>query len=88
MKNTTWAQLFGFEVGRESKTMVLEEVHNTGKDIRQVIAERTLSTIAILDPDGKFDFEGQRVTVQEWKKLNPLKEYGKIVVIKRHKYGS
>lgn len=80
--NDELSKMVGYEVGRELRLEILQQTEETGKDIREVAAQYNLPTMAILDPDGKFDFEGQRVTPQEWERLNPLGEYGKIVVIK------
>lgn len=82
MKNEVWTRLFGFSVGRELKEMVLAEVANTGDPIEKVVAKYTLPEMAILSDDGKFEYEGQRITPQEWETLNPLGTYGKIVIIK------
>ena len=81
MKNEIWKKLFGFDVGHEMKKMVLSEVRKTGEPLEQVIAKYTLPEIAILDEDGKFDFAGKRITPDEWRQINPLREHGRIVII-------
>lgn len=84
MKNEVWTKLFGYEVNREMKEKTLEEMKETGDPIEKVIARYTLPTMAILGPDGKFDDmpSGRRLTPEEWKKANPLGDYGRIVVIR------
>ena len=83
MKNEVWTHLFGYEVNREMKEIVMNEIAATGDPIEKVVARYTLPFMAILsDPDGKFEYEGQRVTPSEWEQLNPLGTYGKIVIIK------
>jgi hypothetical protein len=84
MKNEVWTKLFGYEVNREMKEIVLNEITATGDPIEKVIARYTLPTMAILGPDGKFDDmpSGRRLTPEEWKKANPLGDYGRIVVIR------
>lgn len=81
MENEIWKKLFGFEVNREMKRMVLAEIAKTGDPIEKAIAKYTLPELAILGKDGKFDFEGKRITPEEWRKINPLGEYGRIVII-------
>ena len=82
MKNAVWTKMFGFEVGREMKEMVLAEVANTGEPIEKVVAKYTMPEMAILDNDGKFEYQGKRITPQEWEQLNPLGEASKLIVIK------
>ncbi|HQO43923.1 MAG: hypothetical protein IPI37_02840 [Bacteroidales bacterium] len=83
MKKETWQSMFGHEPNKEMKTMVMEEVAATGADIREVIAKYTLPTMAIMGPDGKFDdmVSGRRLTTEEWREINPLGEYGKLVIV-------
>lgn len=81
MKNELWTRLFGFEINREMKQIILEEIRNTGEPIEQVIARHTLPEMAILDDSGCFDYQGQKITVAEWRKINPLGEHGRIVTI-------
>jgi len=84
MKKETWESMFGHMPNKEMKTIVLEEVAATGADIREVIAKYTLPTMAIMGPDGKFDDmpSGRRLTPEEWRDINPLGEYGKLVIVK------
>jgi hypothetical protein len=86
MKNEVWTRLFGFEVNKEMKEIILAEVAKTGQDIRKVIARYTLPEFAMLDDEGKFDYHGQRVTLEEWRKINPLGEYARIAAVKRRDY--
>lgn len=81
MKNEVWTRLFGFEVNREMKQMILEEVRSTGEPIEQVVARYSMPEMAILDEDGKFLHRGKRITGAEWERINPLGKFGKIVII-------
>lgn len=83
IKNEIWTRLFGFEVNREMKEIILNEIAATGDPIEKVVARHTLPTMAILGQDGKFDDipSGRRLTPDEWKKLNPLGEHGRIVIV-------
>ena len=83
MKNELWTRMFGFEVGHEMKSLVLADVASTGADIREVIAKRTLPTMAILNDAGLFEYAGQMITPAEWEERNPLGSYGKIIVIRK-----
>jgi len=83
MKNEVWTKMFGFEVKKEMKEIVLAEVAKTGQDIREVIARYTLPEFAMLDNEGKFDYHGKRVTLAEWQRINPLGQYGRIAAVKR-----
>ncbi len=80
--NDELSRMVGYTVGRELRLMILKELEETGKDIREVAAQYNLPFMAILEADGRFEYEGQRVTPEEWERINPLGKYGKIVVIK------
>lgn len=81
MENEIWKKLFGFEVGHEMKKMVLAEVAKTGDPIEKVIAQRTLPEMAIINEQGLFQYEGRMITPEEWRKINPLGQYGRIVIV-------
>lgn len=82
MKNEVWTKLFGYEVNREMKEIILNEISATGDPIEKVVARYMLPFMAILDRNEKFEYNGRMITVLEWKKLNPLGIHGRIVVIK------
>jgi len=82
MKNETWETLFGHTPNREMKMMVMEEVKSTGADIREVIAKYVLPTMAILNEQGLFQYEGRMITPEEWHATNPLGEYGKLIIVR------
>ena len=82
MKNELWTKLFGYPVNREMKEKTLEEMKETGDPIEKVIAQRTLPVMAILNEQGLFQYEGRMITPEEWRRTNPLGEYGRIVVIR------
>ena len=82
MKNELWTKLFGYPVNREMKEKTLEEMKETGDPIEKVIARYTLPTMAILNEQGLFQYDGKMITPAEWKRINPLHEYGRIVVIR------
>jgi len=86
MKNEVWTKMFGFEVNKEMKEIVLAEVAKTGDPIEKVVARYTMPEFAMLDEEGKFDYHGQRVTIAEWQRINPLGQYGKIAAVKRRDY--
>ncbi len=68
-------------MSKEQKVAILKEAHDTGEPIEKIVAKTDLPTMAILDADGKFDYEGNLITPDEWRKINPLGDYGKIVTI-------
>ena len=78
----TWIELFGHEPNKEMKTLVLEEVASTGADIREVIAKYVLPTMAVIGPDGRFDYQNKRITVDEYRAIAPLGPYAKLVIVK------
>lgn len=73
--------MLGYRPNEAMQVLLLEQVKE-GKRMEEVIAQYVLPEIAILGDDGKFDYEGKRVTPAEWEQLNPLGTYGKIVIIK------
>ena len=74
--------MFGHEPNKEMKTLVLEEVRNSGADIREVISRYVLPDMAIVGMDNRFDYKGQRITVDEYKKIAPLGPFAKLVIVK------
>ena len=79
------SRLMGFEIGPEFRRQIINEMTATGQDIRAVCAKRALPYMAILNEEGKFKYEGEWITPQQWGERNPLGEYGKIIVIRRRK---
>lgn len=69
------------DMGKGQKAMILQEAHNTGEPITKIAANYSLPELAIIGPDGKFDYQGKRITTDEWKAINPYGEYGKLVTI-------
>ena len=65
---------------REGKAMILKEAYEKGEPVAKVAAEYSMSDIGILH-DGKFQYEGKMVTPEEWHKINPLGEYGRLVIV-------
>jgi hypothetical protein len=68
-------------MGKGQKAMILKEAHDTGDPITKIVSKYTLPDMAIIGSDGKFDYKGNRITPDEWKAINPLGEYGKLVTI-------
>lgn len=83
MTNDELSKMCGGSISPEERMRIIAEVKETGKDVREVIAQRTLPEMAILDANGKFFCEeyGGRITPAEWEERNPLGKYGRIVVI-------
>lgn len=81
IKKDELTKLLGYEAGKGMKLMILQEIKETGKSIQEVAAKHNLGTMAILDDDCKFEYNGTKVTPDEWRKINPLGEYGKIIII-------
>lgn len=85
IKNSVWERLLGYKPDREVKEMLLSEVAATGKSLQQVIGEGKtipiMPEMAILGEDGLFEYRGERMTVKKWHEINPLSEYGRIVII-------
>jgi len=78
----TWIELFGHEPNKAMKEMVLQEVADSGKDIREVISRYVLPEMAIIGSDGKFDYQNKRITVDEYRAIAPLGPYAKLVIVK------
>ena len=81
IKKDELTELLGYEAGKGMKLMILQEIKETGKSIQEVAAKHNLGTMAILDDDCKFEYNGTKVTPDEWRKINPLGEYGKLIII-------
>ena len=81
IKKDELTKLLGYEAGKGMKLMILQEIKETGKSIQEVAAKHNLGTMAILDDDCKFEYNGTKVTPDEWRKINPLGEYGKLIIV-------
>jgi hypothetical protein len=68
-------------MNRELKAMIFKEAHDTGEPVAKIAAKYTLPDIAVLNDEGKFNYQDRMITVEEWRAINPLGEYGKIVTI-------
>lgn len=79
------SRLMGFEIGPEFRRQIINEMTATGEDIRAICAKRAMPEMAILDDDNKFNYKGQRITVDEFEKINPLGSFAKIIVIRKRK---
>lgn len=77
----TVEKMLGYHPNEAMQVLLLEQV-KAGKRMEEAIAQYVLPEIAILGDDGKFEYQGQRVTPSEWEQINPLGTYGKIVIIK------
>jgi hypothetical protein len=80
IKNDELERLIGYSPSKQMRIEILKEVRE-GKTIEEAASKFNLATMAILDADGKFNYNGQRVTPDEWREINPLGEFGKIVII-------
>lgn len=76
--------MFGHEPNKAMKEMVLQEVADTGKDMREVVSKYVLPDMAIVGTDGLFhDIKtGRRITPEEWHATNPLGEYGRLIIVR------
>jgi len=81
MRKDKLTEMLDYEPGREMRIQILKEVKETGKCIQEVASQYTLGTMAVLDDDCKFNYKGEMITPSEWRKINPLGPYGKIVII-------
>jgi hypothetical protein len=85
IKNEVWKNLIGYNPDREVKELILSEVATTGKTLQQVIGEGKIIPImpetGILDDSGRFEYRGERMTAKRFEEVNPLGEFGKIIII-------
>jgi hypothetical protein len=85
LKNEVWENLLGYVPDRETKELILLKVQETGQDIRQLIAEGktvpVMPVVVILNDSGMFEYRGELMTNKKWETVNPLGEFGRIVII-------
>jgi hypothetical protein len=79
MKNLNRAIFEG--MSKDQKISILREAHDTGEPIAKIAAKWDLGTMAVLDDECKFNYKGNRITPDEFRKVNPLGEYGKLIII-------
>lgn len=75
------SEMIGYEIPAEIRLTILQEVKESGKDIREIASQYNLPEMAILNDSGKFQYRGEWITPAEWEKINPLGSYGKIILI-------
>lgn len=75
------SEMIGYEVSAQVRREILQELKESGKNIREIAAQYNLPEMAILDDSGRFQYRGQWITPAEWEKINPLGSYGKIILI-------
>lgn len=80
IKKDALEKMIGFTPSKQMRIDILKEVRE-GKTLQEAAAKWNLGEMAVLDDNGKFLYEGKRITPEEWRKINPLGEFGKIVII-------
>ena len=68
-------------MSKDQKISILKEAHDTGEPLQKIAAKWDLGTMAVLDDECKFNYKGNLVTPGEWHKINPLGEYGKLIIV-------
>lgn len=85
MKNDIMEEMLGYRPDKETRLLILKTVKETGKSMQEVISTGgivpLMPTQVLLGLDGKFDFEGQRITADQWGQLNPLGYFGKLIIV-------
>jgi hypothetical protein len=83
MSNDELAEMLGRTPNEVLRRQIIDEVRETGCDVREAVAKHCLPKIALLDSDGTFYCEkyGGRITPAEWVERNPLGKYARIVII-------
>ena len=76
--------MLGYHPNDALQVLLLEQV-KAGKKMQEAVAQYVMPEMAILDDDGKFNYKGSRITPAEWEHINPLGEYGTIIVIRTRK---
>ena len=82
MKKKDVEKLLGWSPNRAMLLLILKAVREEKISIEEAVSRYVLPHIGIQDDSGRFEYQGKMVTLEEWKKINPLGEYGKIVTIK------
>ena len=76
------SEMVGYEISPEIKRMILKQVRETGKDIRQIVSQFVLAPLITLQDDGTFWDNGKHYqTSKEWEQDSPLRPYSKLILI-------
>ncbi len=78
----TVESILGYRPNEAMQVLLLEQV-KAGKSMLEAISYYTMPDFGIVGDDGRFEFHGQRITIDEWRKINPLAEFGKIALVKK-----
>jgi hypothetical protein len=79
MKNMNRAIFEG--MSKDQKISILREAHDTGEPIEKIAAKWDLGTMAVLNDECKFSYKDKMVTPDEWRRINPLGEFGKLIIV-------
>jgi kynurenine formamidase len=79
-KKDLMTEILGFEPSRGQRIEILKTVKETGRSIEEITAERSMPEMGILDAEGKFSFNGEKVTTEEYHKRKP---FNRLVLITR-----
>jgi hypothetical protein len=76
------SEMVGYTVGSELRRMILNEVRESGADIRQVASKYHLAPLVTLNADGTFKHNGKVYkNAKEFEKDSPLGPFAKIVIV-------
>lgn len=78
MKNDDYdylEELLSYPPTKETRILILEEMKTTGKSLEECADRFALPPSFILDDQGFFLYEGQRMTSEEFKKKFPFRRF-------------
>lgn len=73
----TMAEMLGYPPNETLRRKIIEEMRETGQDLRQVASNYALPVVENLNAEGRFFSEeyGKLMTPDEYRKTHPLGEY-------------
>lgn len=75
IKKDYLTELLSYEPSKETRILILEEVKTTGKTIEEVADKYAMPPLFILDDDGTFIYENQKMTNIEFGKRFPHRRF-------------
>jgi len=87
VSNNAWKDMFGYDPGRALKMQILEDVRNTGCDIREAASRYILPVLERLEENGTFwssEFN-RRMTPAEYYRIHRLGRFARLVLYTRRK---
>ena len=75
MNKDELTELLGYAPGREHRLMILREVKETGKCLREVADKYAMPPLFMKDENGRIEYKGEKMLPSEFNKRFPHRRF-------------